>query len=267
MSSPEYRSIVQDWPECDRGVFPESAFQYFETTSSTNTILRERLQRGEAGHFSVIAADHQTAGRGRRGDRWEATPGSNLLFSLALELPQEPRLWSRLPHLTAMYVADAVDSVLTKEQRIQAKWPNDLYFDSRKLCGILVETITVPRPFAVVGVGLNVNMKHSEFPEELFSVATSICEIEGCEANRWYLLSLILGAFQSGYPEGLSDFDRVLDWYRRSDFLFGKNIEVSTVTGQISGQASGIGRDGELLIEMESGEVLSIVSAERIDLC
>lgn len=267
MSRSVYRSITQDWSESDQRKLPESAFQFLESTSSTNTILRDQVQRGEVGHFSVLASDHQTAGRGRRGDRWEASPGSNLLFSLALELPDEPRYWSRLPHLTAMCVANAVESILTTGRKIQAKWPNDLYFESRKLCGILVETITIPRPFAIVGVGLNVNMRQSDFPAELSSTATSIYEVEGCEASRWYLLNLILKEFLSEYPGALRSFDPVLDWYQPRDFLAGKTIEVSTVSEKWIGKANGIGNDGELLLEVDSGDILSIVSAEKIEQC
>lgn len=267
MSSPFYGSIVQDWSSSDREVFPETSFRFFESTTSTSTILRESVQKGESAHFSVVAADHQSAGRGRRGDRWEATPGSNLLFSLALELPREPKHWSRLPHLTAMCVANAVESILTEAHPVLAKWPNDLYFGSRKFCGILVETTPSPRPFAIVGVGLNVNMKQAEFPPGLSGIATSICEVEGCEASRWYLLGLVLQGFLTHYPGLLEDFDPVLDWYRERDFLADKKIRVRTVNEEITGFARGLGRDGELQVELESGEVRTIVSAEKIDFC
>ncbi|MDF1849790.1 MAG: biotin--[acetyl-CoA-carboxylase] ligase [Verrucomicrobiales bacterium] len=267
MSSSLYRSITQDWPTSDREVFPETSFRFLESTTSTSTVLRESVQRGESGHFSVLAADHQSAGRGRRGDRWEATPGSNLLFSLALELPEEPQHWSRLPHLTAMCVANAVESILTEAHPVLAKWPNDLYFGSRKFCGILVEITPSPRPFAIVGVGLNVNMKQADFPPELSGVATSICEVEGCEASRWYLLGLILQAFLTDYPGLLEDFDPVLEWYRERDFLAGKIIRVRTVNEEITGLASGLGCDGELQVVLESGEIRTIISAEKIEIC
>ena len=267
MSASVYRSITQDWSESEKKLFPETSFHFLESTTSTNTILRERIQKGEADHFTIVATDHQTAGRGRRGDRWEATPGSNLLFSIALELPDESMHWSRLPHLTAMCVTNAVESILTMGNGIKAKWPNDLYFDSRKLCGILVETISTTRPFAVVGIGLNVNMKHSDFPDELSEMVTSICEIEGCEANRWYLLSLILQGFLADYPSRLHHFDSVRDWYRRHDFLDRKSILVSAVSGTWTGRSQGIGENGELLLMMESGETEKIVSAEKIEEC
>ena len=267
MSRSIYEEITRDWSEEKREQFPSSAFQFHSSVGSTNTLLRENLESGEADHFSLVVADHQTAGRGRRGDRWEASEGSNLLFSLALQLPDSPRNWSRLPHLTAMVVGMSIESILTESPQVEAKWPNDLMAQSRKLCGILVETITTPSPFAIVGVGINVNMRGAEFPTELADIATSLYEMEGCEANRWFLLGLILESFLENFPDRLTDFESVLAWYRNRDFLAGKSIEVLTVTDSLKGVAKGLGADGELIVETpEKGEV-AIVSAEKIVVC
>ncbi len=267
MTFGSYEDVIRDWSAEEREQFPESCFKKFETISSTNTLLRERLNKKETGHFGVIVADHQTAGRGRRGDRWEASKGSNLLFSLALRLPSSPTTWTRLPHLAAMVVGSALESILREVDAVEAKWPNDLLVGGKKLCGILVETTTVPEPFAIVGIGLNVNMRRDAFPNELQSVATSVAEIEGCEANREYLLGLILQGFLAHYPSALTEFSSIHEWYRERDFLFGKAIEVETLSGRKKGNGAGLGENGELFIELASGETEKVISAEKILLC
>lgn len=263
----DYGEVTLGWSEEERSRFPESSFLRFDTVSSTSTLLREFLGDGRAGHFSLVVADHQTAGRGRRGDRWEAKAGSNLLFSIALRLPRAPQTWSRLPHLAAFAVGRSLESILTEVETVEAKWPNDLLVGGRKLCGILVETTTVPQPFAVVGIGLNVNMRREDFPEALREQVTSVAEVEGCEANREYLLGLILQSLLSHYPSGLEDFSSVREWYEARDFLFGRKIAVETVSGTKTGKGVGLGEFGELLLERNDGTEEGVISAERIVFC
>ncbi|MDF1656111.1 MAG: biotin--[acetyl-CoA-carboxylase] ligase [Verrucomicrobiales bacterium] len=262
-----YAAVTRGWSPDLARLFPEERFRFVEETGSTNDDLLRLLRDGPVEHLTTIQTDHQLNGRGRRGDKWEAPAGTNLLFSIALRLPEDKTIWTRLPHLTAYIVGKAVESILPGEANLRAKWPNDLIVNGKKLGGILVETFMTPDPFAVVGVGLNVNMRTSELPEDLQEIATSIYESLGCESSRSFLMGLIIQGFIQDFPSQLDEFEKVLSWLERRSFLMGKTIRVSAADGSLVGKGHGLGPGGELLLEMESGELQTIISAEKIEIC
>jgi BirA family biotin operon repressor/biotin-[acetyl-CoA-carboxylase] ligase len=267
MSNGIYDAVIESWRKEARLQFPPDRFAHHPEIDSTNSELQRHLRSGDADHFAVVAADYQSAGRGRRGDRWEAASGRNLLFSIALSLPETRQPWTRLPHLIAAVTGAAIESVISTEDTLQAKWPNDLYHQGRKLAGILVETTLVPRPFAIVGVGINVNMRSEEFPPGLRDQVTSLYEIIGCESNRWFLLGLILEELHRCYPSGLHDFSESLEWIRQRDYLLNRKVTCLSGGEAKEGFARGLGNEGELLFETADGERERIVSAERLVLC
>lgn len=264
MNNPIYDEIVRGWSDADRSRFTARQFHHLDETGSTNDDLLGRARAGLTRSFDVIATDFQTRGRGRRGDRWEAVGGRNLLFSIALPLDGERETWSRLPHLTACLVGRAIEDILGPGHQLQAKWPNDLLFNGQKLAGILVETSLSPRPVAIVGVGINVNLRREELPVELRHLATSLYEILECESSRWFLLGLIILGFLRHFPGRLNDFDPVLGWVTSRDFLFGKTLQIRSGLCWLEGIAAGIGPGGELLLEANDGKRVEIVSAEEI---
>lgn len=264
MSESFYQEIVLGWSREEKSRFPEERFRHLPETASTNDELLGLARAGQAEPFDLICAEFQTRGRGRRGDRWEAPRGRNLLFSLALPLDQERCFWPRLPHLAAQIVGSAVESVLGPGLRLQAKWPNDLLHEGRKLAGILVETVVSPRPFAVVGIGLNVNLRHEELPAELQPVATSLYELIGCESSRGFLLGLILRGFLQEFPERLLDFSPTLEWIRERDCLCGRNLSLRSGGRLLQGRAAGLSEEGALLLEAQGSEPIAIVSADEL---
>lgn len=264
MSERIHAEIVRDWSPDEIDRFPAERFRHLAETGSTNDDLLALARVGKARPYDLVSADFQTRGRGRRGDLWEAPRGRSLLFSLALPLDGDRRTWPRLPHLAGWIVGSAVESILGPGSLLQAKWPNDLYHDGRKLAGTLVETVLAPQPYAVVGIGLNVNLRPGELPPELRATATSLYEVLGCESNRWFLLGQILQGFLRDYPGKMDDFGSVLDWVRPRDFLIDRDVAVRTGRDSIEGRAAGIGDDGELLLEAKNGGIVRIVSAEEI---
>ncbi len=264
MTEKIHAEIIRGWSEEEAARFPLEHFRHVGETGSTNDDLLALVRSGQACPYDLVSADFQTQGRGRRGDRWEAPPGRNLLFSLALPLNEDRHLWPRLPHLAAWIVGTVVESVLGPGPRLQAKWPNDLLLEGRKLAGILVETVLSPTPFAIVGIGLNVNLRHEELPPELRAIATSLYEWIGCESSRWFLLGQIVQGFLRHFPEKTADFGPVLDWIRPRDFLLGQALSIRSGREWFEGLGAGIGEDGELLLETVDGGFVRIVSAEEI---
>lgn len=257
--------ITKGWPDSSLRAFGPEKVRWLSRTGSTNDDLLESLRSGEAGHLDLVVADYQETGRGRRGDRWEAPPGKNLLFSFALSLDGDRTTWSRLPHLTAWILGRVVESILPGET-VQAKWPNDLLLHGKKLAGILVETILTPEPFAVVGIGLNVNVKGEEFPPELAAIATSLYQHLECESSRPFLLGLVLREFLSAYPNKLTTFDPVREWLEERSYLKGKQLRLETASGIIAGTGRGLGGSGELTVESGDGILHTIISAEKIEI-
>lgn len=135
-----------------------------DVTGSTNDDLLEAGKQG-APHGTGLAARAQTAGRGRRGHKWDSTAG-NLLLSIVLRPCVNPAKYSGLAAVSGLAVLKALDKQgLANEIRL--KWPNDLVARGRKLGGILVEAArdNEGKPFAVCGIGVNVNYVPSEVPD------------------------------------------------------------------------------------------------------
>lgn len=143
---------------------PFDAFEIVDETASTNSDLMARMkalprERASLGVHAVRAAYNQTAGRGRQGRSWRATPGHALTFSLACVLPRPLAGLAGLSLATGVAVVDALARLAPSEAgRLALKWPNDVLLDGRKLAGILIETAwsTPSASAAVIGVGINV---------------------------------------------------------------------------------------------------------------
>ena len=162
-----------------------------EETSSTNDLAWEAHERGAQEGF-VAFAERQTAGRGQYGRRWESAPYLGLWFSVLLR----PDLTLReSPQLTAT-LADVVAVTISTQVCYEAniKPPNDIYMDSRKVAGVLVEGRTAPDGdyVAVAGIGINVNQTQKDFPEELRQTAGSLAMATGKKISRVQLAIALL---------------------------------------------------------------------------
>ena len=133
-----------------------------DVTGSTNDDLLEAGKQG-APHGTGLAARAQTAGRGRRGHKWDSTAG-NLLLSIVLRPCVNPAKYSGLAAVSGLAVLEALEKQGLASE-IALKWPNDLVARGRKLGGILVEAARDNKPFAVCGIGVNVNYTPQEVPD------------------------------------------------------------------------------------------------------
>lgn len=128
-------------------------------TASTNTYMREHLS--DAPHGTVVVTDCQTAGRGQRGNSWEAAPGKNLTFSIILR----PHVHAAKQFAVSEAIATAIAGVLRRyiptSHSVAVKWPNDIYADDLKICGILIENSLTGCHIdrSIAGIGINVNQR------------------------------------------------------------------------------------------------------------
>jgi BirA family transcriptional regulator, biotin operon repressor / biotin---[acetyl-CoA-carboxylase] ligase len=154
-----------------------------EQTDSTNDAIL-RFAKANPREGLIVFAEHQTAGRGQRGNRWESAPGKGLWFSILLR----PEIdLANSPQLTA-WAAEGVSGAIRNEFSLTPtiKLPNDVQIDGCKVAGVLVEMRAQKKAahLAVAGIGVNVNQAHEDFPKELQSRATSLAMVLGKRVDR-----------------------------------------------------------------------------------
>ena len=170
-----------------------------DETDSTNRYLTLLCDRELVSEYTTVRADYQTAGKGQRGNTWESEKGKNLLFSLVL-YPTflEAHRQFLLSQLTSLAVKETLE-LWTDDIRI--KWPNDIYWKEKKICGMLIENELSAEGIArsIIGIGLNVNQEifHSDAPNPV-----SLRQITGLEKNPMEVLTYIL-TYTRRFYEGL----------------------------------------------------------------
>lgn len=246
---------------------------YLPATGSTNDVVKALAAQG-ALEGTVVVADEQTAGRGRMSRRWLAPPGDCLLCSLLFrpELPLTQAQW--LTMLCSLAAADAVEKVTGL--RAALKWPNDLITQSpipqtthqvspqawKKLAGILTETgVTGKRlEFAVVGIGINVNVAPDALPT-LAPDATSILAETGREVDRVTLLTALLMGVEARYERLRAGTSPRAEWAARLATL-GQRVDVATSRGVLAGVAESVDEDGALLLRASDGALHRLLAGD-----
>ena len=169
-----------------------------EETSSTNDLVWQMAQQGSPEGL-VVFAESQTGGRGQRGNRWESAAHLGLWFSILLRPQIAPADSARLTVWTAKAVALTIAEKIGIHARI--KLPNDVYLDSRKVGGLLVE-MRVEKDggyAAIVGIGVNVNQTDSDFSEQLRQSAGSLAMAAGRKLDRQVLALALLRKLDQSY--------------------------------------------------------------------
>lgn len=203
---------------------------------STQDLVRARAEAG-APEGLVIVADHQTRGRGQRGNTWTQPPGKDLAFSLLLRPPPEVppvALAALLPVGVCLGLEEACG------QRLTLKWPNDVLLANRKIAGILIEASSSGgRARYVVGIGVNVNT--TEFPRELTARAGSLRQALGHDLARAGLLASLLLSLDSVYRELLAGaHDVLLGILTRRLGLAGVDVDLVRGTETLRGRVQGL---------------------------
>ena len=241
------------------GRFPADRLIVLPEVDSTNTYLKQLASNGAPDETAVLSI-RQTAGRGRRGRSFLSEPGG--LYLSYLIRPHESA--QELLHLTALAglcVCNAVRQVTGMQPSI--KWPNDPVLNGKKLCGILTElsvSLETQEPeYVVIGIGINCNQ--TQFPQEL-DMATSLRIEAGRPADVNAIAAALLLELSRMRREFLS---RKSDWiaaFSRNCLTVGKDIQILRAGTVRQAKATGIGPDGELLVEYPDGTSGSVSSGE-----
>ncbi|MEO6509956.1 MAG: biotin--[acetyl-CoA-carboxylase] ligase [Nocardioides sp.] len=221
-----------------------------DSAPSTNAVVAERARAG-AGEGLVVAAEHQTAGRGRLDRTWETPAGSALTVSLLLRPGSAAVDWPWLPLLTGYAASHALRRL---GAMAELKWPNDVLIGDRKVAGILTERIETPAgPAVVVGIGINVSTTRAELPVE---TATSLT-LEGHDIDRTDLLSALLERLRVEYDAfERGELAALRTAYADACATVGREVRVELPTGStLVGEATGIDEGGRLVVAGSDGPV------------
>lgn len=228
-------------------------YHFLLSVDSTNLELR-RLAEAGAPEGTVVVADEQTAGRGRRGRSWLSSPGSGVWMSVLLHPTVPPAQAGLLTLMSAVAVREAVRRETGLAARI--KWPNDLLVGERKLCGILLELAADQEALrhVIVGIGINVRPPAGGFPPDVAAAATSLEEASGRPCRRARLVAAICAQLETWYERALAGAAAdVLDAWRRGADWLGSPVTVVRPDGDLRGTAEDVAPDGGLIVRDETG--------------
>lgn len=234
---------------------------YYAELDSTN-LEAKRLGEKGATHGTLVVADMQTAGKGRRGRSWSSPSGSSIYTTILLRPDLEPNCAPMMTLVMAYSVACAVREQTGLE--VQIKWPNDIVVHGRKICGILTEMSTEIDyiHYVIIGVGINVNIQ--EFPEEIRETATSLSLELGQAVKRSSLLACMMRHFEKTYQVFMEthDLSKLREKYNQLLVNYGQEVKVLGEMVSYHAIALGINDKGELQVEKEDGTKASILSGE-----
>jgi len=234
-----------------------------DTVESTNNILRDMAYNGAA-DGQVVIANEQTQGRGRFGRSFVSPKDKGIYMSILLRPKGNPADGITLTSWTAVAVSNAIQKICGIRPGI--KWVNDLVLGKKKLCGILTEMLMEGESgsinYVIIGIGLNVNEKSEDFPENLRHIATSLYEQTGTLYKRSLLAAEIiheLDMLRAGWPGEKSVY---LKSYRENSVTVGKEIQILSGDSQCSATALSIGDDFSLDVKQQDGTIKNLSSGE-----
>ena len=251
----EERVDLYDAARLARRVERESPGLHLELVDecpSTNTELVERARSG-AVHGSVLACEHQSGGRGRRGNGWVSAVGGSVAFSILWRFPRGAGALSGLSLAVAVAAAEALEKLGARE--VSLKWPNDLLCGGRKLGGILIETAgEAGGPVAAV-IGIGVNLRLDAAAREWVGRPVADLAEDGAPPSRTdalaSLLASIAPALERFSHEGFAPFRQA--WLRRHAWQGRRVVLVDTGQRLAEGEVIGVAEDGALELTSERG--------------
>ncbi len=232
----------------------------YETIGSTNAVAKTLAQQGAA-EGTMVIAEGQTAGRGRLGRSWLAPRGTSLLFSLIFRPDLPIRRAQGLTMICGLAIREAIREVTGLPA--QLKWPNDVMLRGRKAGGILTEVSSHGEDldYAVVGIGLNVNLPVNALPAEFR--ATSISHELGHAVSRVGLLQVALRHVEQRYSALQDGKWPVKDWAAALQTL-GQRVELHTEQGIWQGLATAVDAEGALLLRLDSGQLKRVLVGDIV---
>lgn len=234
---------------------------YYKQLDSTNTKISELAAEGAA-HGTVVVAEGQLAGKGRRGRRWESPAGDNIYMSILLR----PDFGAAKAPMLTLVMAYSISKVFRKNgfPSTQIKWPNDLILSGKKVCGILTEMHLEGTRIDHVVIGVGINVNNQKFPEELCGKATSLYLESGEKVERETIIRDIVAVFEEEYKHFVEcrELSFMQDEYNAMLINCGKEVRVLEPENEYTAYALGINKTGELLVKTADGTEKEVYAGE-----
>lgn len=226
----------------------------FESIDSTNLEAMRQAKAGAAEGLCIIARE-QTRGRGRLDRSWHSPKDAGLYSSIVLRPSFEISRSPLISLAAALAVVDAIAQ--TCRVKVDIKWPNDVSVDSRKLAGILAETVETTSGTAIV-LGIGINVTSENFPPELSELATSIESVTNRPIDRESLIAELINSLSRRYKMLYTDEgckQTIRDWCSHSSYAYDRHVRVTLHNESFEGVTRGLERDGALRVETSDGAV------------
>ncbi|MDH3974248.1 MAG: biotin--[acetyl-CoA-carboxylase] ligase [Deltaproteobacteria bacterium] len=243
--------------------FMGTVIHYYREISSTSVKAFDLAHLGAA-EGTVVVAESQSRGKGRRGRVWLSPGGKNIYTSIILRPPLAPPDAPKLTLVAAVALAETISSFVkgTSIECARIKWPNDILLGKKKCAGILTEMKCNGNDvdFVVIGIGINVNMKEDHMPPDLLSPATSMSMEAGQLISRGALLRDLYRNIESWYKRYLLEgFLPVREKWNALSGIGGMQVRAASgMHDYEEGRAMGINDDGSLLLEKQDGSLINV---------
>lgn len=229
---------------------------HLDTVDSTNDYAKIHGENFAEG--TLVTCGEQTKGRGRQGRRWESETG--LCMSVLLRPQIEMQHISKITQVCAAAVSAAL-SELGVEARI--KWPNDIFINGKKVCGILTEMKIAEDGSPLVVAGMGINVTNESFTDVIKDTASSVLLETGMNVDKGIIAAKILNNFEILYNElQKGNFEASLKICRERSYIIGKEINLIEGGKITAATAIGISPDGELVVRYQDGRIGSVISGE-----
>ena len=259
MNTPDLMSADEIKEGLGTAILGKEIISYAQT-GSTNDVALD-LAAGGAQEGTLVVAESQTRGRGRRNRKWLAPMGTSILASLILRPPITGHEAQSITITSAAAVAQAIRNITQLPALI--KWPNDVVIGDRKVSGILTEMRTERGwvSFLVVGIGVTVNIPRDQLPAEIMDIATSLSAELGRNLSRIALLQEILRQLEQRYAKVKErEVDTLIDEWKKLSATVGRQVQLITSGRIIRGQAVDMDETGSLLIRTDAGQIQRITA-------
>jgi len=227
----------------------------FKKINSTNEKAKDLARKGL---FDVIiAADEQTKGKGRFNRKWFSSEGG-LYFSILLKEKNVDKM-KYLTFIAAVSVVKAISKVTKLKTKI--KWPNDVHFNNKKLCGILTESVLGKENYVVVGVGMNVNQ--TKFHKSIKDITTSLKIQFKKPIDKNEILNQFLKEFSKLYSQYKNKkYKKILNEWKAWCDTIGKDVKVKTLSQNFYGKVIDVDKDCNLLIKLKNKKIKKIIEGD-----
>lgn len=254
--------LADEIASCLKTRFMGKRILHHDEVTSTQDVAENLARAGEE-QGTVVIAEAQTRGRGRRGRSWVSLPEGGIYLSIILKPELMPSQVVQIPLIAGVAVCKAIRKMTRLEPRI--KWSNDILISGKKVAGILAEMSSEfdRVNFVILGIGVNVNTRGSTLAKLTGGIAASLAGKSSECISRVQLVQSLLQEFEKIYIKFLSSgFNSIREEWKTYDGTIGSQVSVVDGGTNISGKAIDIDNDGFLLIKKANGEVKKVISGD-----